>query len=192
MAEIIGENDKKYLLMLARKTIEMKEKKIWLSSNQIEELSNNLKQKKGGFVTLNLDNNLRGCIGYILPLFPLYHTIIENAYNAAYSDPRFEPVTEEEVDKLHIEISVLSVPEKMVYNNAEELLEKLNPLKDGVIIKKGFYSSTFLPQVWEQIPEKEIFMSHLCLKAGLNGNEWEKGKLEVETYHADVFEEGRD
>ena len=188
MSEIRNE-DKNFLLELARKTIGKKQKKIWLTEEEIKNLPTELKEKKGGFVTLEINNNLRGCIGYILPMYPLYHTVIDNAYNAAYSDPRFPPVSNAEISKLHIEISVLSIPEKLEYKSSIDLLEKLVPLKDGVIIKKGFYSSTFLPQVWEQLPDKKEFLQHLCMKAGLGANEWEKGDLEVEIYHADVFHE---
>ena len=190
MTTTIGSNDKKFLLETARQTIERREKKIWLSKEQVENLSYDMKVKKGGFVTLTINGNLRGCIGYILPMYPLYHTVIDNAYNAAYSDPRFPPVTKAEMEKLHIEISVLSVPEKLEYTSSQDLLEKLQPLKDGVILKKGFYSSTFLPQVWEQLPDKKEFLQHLCMKAGLGPDEWEEGFLEVEIYHAEVFEEG--
>jgi AmmeMemoRadiSam system protein A len=186
---MLDKDEKKTLLSLARKTICKKEKKIWLSNLEIDLLSDNLKEKRGGFVTLYINNNLRGCIGYILPIFPLYETVIENAYNAAYSDPRFPPISENEIEKIHIEISILSIPEKLNYNNASELLNKLNPLNDGVIIKRGYHSATFLPQVWEQIPDKKEFLQHLCMKAGLSLNEWENGTLEVEIYHAEVFEE---
>ncbi|OHD11299.1 MAG: hypothetical protein A2086_12965 [Spirochaetes bacterium GWD1_27_9] len=185
----ISENDRIFLLQLARKTIEKKEKKIWLSDEDINKLNPILKEKRGGFVTLHKDKRLRGCIGYILPMFPLYQTVIENAYNAAYGDPRFPQVKSDEIKNLNIEISILSVPEELVYKGAEDLLEKLKPNEDGVIIKKGFYSATFLPQVWEELANKEEFLEHLCLKAGLSPNEWKKGNLEVEIYHAEAFRE---
>ena len=185
----IEDKDRKFLIELARKTINKKKKNNLLTTLEINNLAPVLKEKRGCFVTLTKNNNLRGCIGYILPISPLYQAVIDNAYNAAYSDPRFSPVTEDEIKDLHIEISVLTVPKKLVYEDDDDLLKKLTPLKDGVIIKKGFYNSTFLPQVWEQLPEKENFLNHLCLKAGLKPNEWISGSVEVETYRAEVFEE---
>ncbi len=185
----IESNDRTFLLKLARKVIEQNSKNDIIPSKEIDQLSPVLKEKRGCFVTLTKNHNLRGCIGYILPIAPLYKAVIDNAYSAAFSDPRFPPVSKDEANNLHLEISVLSVPEKLDYNGKEDLLKKLIPLKDGVIIKKGFNSATFLPQVWEQLPKKEDFLGHLCLKAGLSPNEWEKGTLEIEIYHAEVFEE---
>ncbi len=186
----IEQKDRTFLLKLARKTIQQKNKDNILTSAEINELSSVLKENRGCFVTLTKNNHdLRGCIGYILPIAPLYKAVIDNAYSAAFSDPRFPPVSGDEIDDLHLEISVLTVPEKLDYNGKADLLKKLEPLKDGVIIKKSFFSATFLPQVWEQLPEKEDFLDHLCLKAGMNPNEWEKGTLEIEIYHAEVFEE---
>lgn len=185
----IGSNDRTFLLKLARKVIEQESKNDVITSKEIDQLSPVLKEKRGCFVTLTKHHNLRGCIGYILPIAPLYKAVIDNAFSAAFSDPRFPPVSKEEVSSLHLEISVLSVPQKLDYSSKDDLLNKLIPLKDGVIIKKGFYSATFLPQVWEQLPKKEDFLGHLCLKAGLSPNEWEKGTLEIEIYHAEVFEE---
>lgn len=186
----IKKSDKIFLLKLARKTIQQKNKGGILSSEEINKMSPVLKENRGCFVTLTKKNHdLRGCIGYILPIASLYKAVIDNAYSAAFSDPRFPPVSANEIDDLHLEISVLTVPEKLDYNGKSDLLKKLEPLKDGVILKKGFYSATFLPQVWEQLPGKEDFLGHLCIKAGLNPDEWEKGTLEIEIYHAEVFEE---
>lgn len=178
-----------FLLKLARKTIEKKATKDILTLQEVHSLDDALKERRGCFVTLTMNDTLRGCIGYILPVSPLYQAIIENAYNAAYSDPRFSPVKLEEVKDLHVEISLLTVPEKIDYDDEEDLLKKLNPEKDGVIVRKGFHSATFLPQVWEQLPKKEDFLSHLCLKAGLKPNEWATAAMDVEVYNAEVFEE---
>ena len=185
----IENKDRDFLLKLARKTIEKKAKNNILTSEEINNLSPILKEKRGCFVTITKNSNLRGCIGYILPVLPLYKAVIDNAYNAAYSDPRFSPVTFNKIKELHLEISVLSVPSRLSYDGKEDLLKKLAPLQDGVIIKKGFKSATFLPQVWEQLPVKENFLTHLCVKAGLNSNEWITDALEVETYRAEVFED---
>lgn len=148
-----------------------------------------LKEKRGVFVSLHIDHQLRGCIGNIQPVYELEDGIKENARNAAFEDPRFEPLSKEEFDGIEIEISVLTVPKVLKYSDAEDLLRKLTPLKDGVIIRKGPYCATYLPQVWEQVPDKEMFLSSLCQKAGLEFDEWKDGLLEVSTYQAEVFKE---
>jgi len=186
---MISENDKSFLLKLARKAIQSKSQDNLLTEEEINNLNPLLKEKRGCFVTLNKNGNLRGCIGYILPVEPLYKAVMINAYNAAYGDPRFPKVDESEYNDLHIEISILTVPKKLEYESTQDILNKLTPLKDGVVIKKTFRSATFLPQVWEQLPQKEDFLSHLCLKAGLKPDEWVRSTLEIETYQVEAFEE---
>ena len=112
-----------------------------------------------------------------------------NAINAAFRDPRFRPLSREEWKNVKIEISILTDPKQLSYFDAGDLLKKLRPDVDGVIIKKGYHQSTFLPQVWEQLPKKEDFLTHLCLKAGLGGDAWNKGDLDVSTYQVQAFEE---
>jgi AmmeMemoRadiSam system protein A len=185
----ISTANRKYLLDLARNTIISRSKKVLLTEKEISNLPDELKENRGCFVTLTINKQLRGCIGYILPISPLYQTVIENAYNAAYGDPRFSPVKKDEIEKLNIEISVLTIPEKVKYCDKNDLLCKINSLEDGIIIKKGFSGATFLPQVWEQLPNKEEFLNQLCLKAGLCFNEWENGSLDVEKYNVEAFEE---
>jgi AmmeMemoRadiSam system protein A len=189
MSNQINDKNRTLLLKIARKTITKKSKQNILTPEEIENLDDILKKKRGCFVTLNKNNNLRGCIGYILPVEPLYKAVIDNAYSAAFSDPRFPPVSGNEVDDLHIDISVLTVPAKLDYKNKDDLLEKLKPLEDGVIVKGGFSCATFLPQVWEQLPDKEEFLGHLCMKAGLSPDAWKNGDLDIEIYNAEVFEE---
>ncbi len=184
-----SEKDREFLINLARMTIQSKNKEGIILDSEAQSINSSLKEKRGAFVTLNKNGNLRGCIGYILPMLPLYQTVIENSYNAAFKDPRFAPVTMEELKDIKIEISILTLPKKVQYNGGDDLLAKLNPNKDGVIIKKGFYSATFLPQVWEQLPKREDFLSHLCAKAGLEPNQWQKGDLDVEVYNAIILEE---
>jgi AmmeMemoRadiSam system protein A len=132
-------------------------------------------EKLATFVTLFVNNNLRGCIGSILPVRDIYKDVSINAINAAFFDPRFNPLTESELkkveDDLEIEISILT-PMKKFNGSIKEWLEFLKKEKPGVFIKKGFYSSTFLPDVWEDIPDEILFMNHLALKAGLRPEEW--------------------
>jgi len=185
----LTEEEGRYLLSFARKTIEQKIFNLG-AQLELESLdSNTFSEKRGTFVTLTIDSGLRGCIGNIVPQESLLDGVKANAINAAFRDPRFEPLSEKEWEKVKIEISILTDPKPLDYSNRRDLLEKMKPGSDGVILKKGYNQATFLPQVWEQLPEKKEFLTHLCLKAGLDGNEWEKGKLEVSTYQAQAFEE---
>jgi AmmeMemoRadiSam system protein A len=138
--------------------------------------------KKACFVTLTQDNELRGCIGSLEARQELWQDIIENTLNAAFKDPRFLPLSYYELDKIKIEISILTTTKRLNFKNEKELLSKINK-KMGLILKKSFYSSTFLPQVWEEIPDKTEFLEHLSIKAGLNKDDWkdaEIGYYEVE------------
>lgn len=177
----------KYLLNLARYTI-ARELEIDFEE-PISPIEKILKEKRGVFVTLEIDGGLRGCIGNILPVYPLEEAVERNAVNAAFGDPRFTPLTRAEFVSVEIEISVLSVPEKLEYKSADDLLVKLKPLKDGVVIKKGGYEATYLPQVWEELRDKEMFLGSLCAKAGLAMDEWRKGDLEVSIYNVELFKE---
>lgn len=147
-----------------------------------------LQEKAGTFVTLTMDGELRGCIGSLSAEEPIAISVRRNALNAAFHDPRFSPLSSEEAGTVNVEVSVLSDPEPLEYKNAQDLLAKLNPNADGVIIQKGLARATFLPQVWHQLPEKEVFLAHLCNKAGLPENCWEEGGLKVYTYQVQYFE----
>ena len=177
-----------YLLSVARKTIEAK-----LFNNDISKEENiaaeKYLEKRGAFVTLTVNGNLRGCIGHIIPQESLIEGIRINAINAAFEDPRFPPLSKKEWDKVKVEISILTEPELLEYSGSDDLLGKLSPGVDGVILKKGYAQATFLPQVWDQLPDKAEFLTHLCMKAGMSGSEWKKGGLTVYTYQVQAFEE---
>ena len=175
--------EQEFLLKSAKNAILNYPKTTSPDSNK---LSSALKEKRGVFVTLTINGQLRGCIGTIEPIMPLYEAVIKNAANAAYSDPRFPPLTKEEAGKLAIEISVLTEPIKLDYIDAVDLLKKLNH-DLGIIIKKGFATATFLPQVWEQLPDKEQFLANLCLKANLSPEAWKDSSIEVYTYEVEKF-----
>lgn len=185
----LTEDEGKYLLALARRTIEQAlfDKKEQKESDADQ--SAKFFEERGTFVTLTTGGKLRGCIGHIIPQESLIEGIRVNAINAAFRDPRFPALTKDEWKRVKIEISILTDPKPLAYSDANDLLKKLRPDVDGLIIKKDFYQATFLPQVWEQLPKKEEFLTHLCLKAGLGGNEWRKGDLEVSTYQVQAFEE---
>lgn len=141
------------------------------------------------FVTLKIDHRLRGCIGTLTASAPLAEGVRENTLSAALRDPRFSPLSRAELDPVRIEVSVLSNPAPLSYTDADDLLGKLKPGQDGVVIQKESAGATFLPQVWEQLPRPEQFLSHLCLKAGLAADQWRDGTLEVRVYQVQSFEE---
>ena len=119
------------------------------------------------FVTLELDGILRGCIGSIIAHKPLIKDLLHNAHAAAFSDPRFPALTLNEYNRITIGVSLLSKPERIEFETEEELLEELTPAVDGLIIRDGNFQSVFLPDVWEQLPDKQEFIEQLKLKAGL-------------------------
>jgi AmmeMemoRadiSam system protein A len=151
-----------------------------------------LKKPGAVFVTITLDGKLKGCIGHLVPIMPLYRSIIDNAVNAAFKDPRFMPLMPGEKERIRIEISVIGASERLDYIDADDLLSKLQPPRDGVTISKGFHKATYLPQVWEELTDKEGFMCSLCIKAGLEPYAWKNDKLVVETYRVEKFEEKQD
>ncbi len=170
---------RQFLLKLARQTLEH-----YFSTGKVIEVDvtdKELLEKRGTFVTLHKNGELRGCIGHIEPVQEIYKDVIENALAAAFEDNRFLPLKKEEMGNIEIEISVLTQPQKLTYASTDDLLNKLHPLRDGIIIRKGRYGATYLPQVWEDLSDKTEFLSSLCLKAGLPADEWRNGQLEVLT-----------
>ncbi|MGD2269594.1 MAG: AmmeMemoRadiSam system protein B [Desulfobacterales bacterium] len=155
-----------------------------------KDLENPCFQKRcGTFVTLKKDGRLRGCIGNILANCSVVEGVKKNAIKAAFHDPRFAPLQPDELAQVHISVSILTEPQPLAYSNSSELPARLRPHVDGVIIRKADAAATFLPQVWQQLPKPEKFLSHLCQKAGMPPSEWQKSKLEVWTYQVQYFEE---
>jgi len=153
------------------------------------DLSPKLSESKGCFVTLTENGELRGCIGYLQPLEALYQAVADNARNAATRDPRFPSVRPGEVSKIKIEISVLTQPQPLSFNSPEDLLKKLEPDEDGVVLQIGSRQATYLPQVWEQIPDKVQFLNQLAQKAGCAPDDWRGKNVSVSIYHAEAFGE---
>ena len=185
----LTEEEGKHLLSVARKTIQeaLSRKKDRKEPDSFA--SSKYSERRGTFVTLTMNGALRGCIGHIIPQESLIEGIRINAVNAAFRDPRFRPLSKNDFEKIKIEISILTEPKPLVYSDANELFMKLRPGIDGVIIKRGFHQATFLPQVWEQLPDKKAFLTQLCLKAGLDGDIWKREKIEVLIYQVQAFEE---
>ena len=144
-------------------------------------------ERHGVFVTLTIDNQLRGCIGSLSAEESVVKGVRGNAVNAAFRDPRFPPLSLAELDRVSIEVSILSEPQTLPYSGATDLLAKLRPGVDGVILSAGYRSATFLPQVWSQLPEPTDFLSHLCLKAGLARDAWRSSSVTVMTYQVQHF-----
>jgi len=149
-------------------------------------LSPALYAERAVFVTLTRHGSLRGCIGTIHPSGPLAAAVADSAYSAAFRDPRFPKLAAEEMGETRIEISVLTPLEPLPVNNREELLVKLQPGADGLLLEDGRYRSTFLPKVWEQLPEPEDFLAHLLAKAGLAVDHWSPS-LRVHRYRTLTF-----
>ena len=149
-----------------------------------------LQLSQGIFVTLNKRGALRGCIGSLIGAEAIVDGVRRHAVNAAFHDSRFSPVEADEVAELQIDISVLTEPESLTYDDGDDLLAKLRPGVDGVILRApGGAGSTFLPQVWEQLPEPKLFLGHLCRKAGLPDAAWVAGRLGIDIYQVQHFEE---
>ena len=189
----LSEDQGRYLTALARRTIaERLGRGHERGADPTDDRTDPALQSRcGTFVTLKIDNRLRGCIGSLDNTTPIVDGVRRNAVQAAFHDPRFSPLTSAEFDQVDIEISVLTQPQPLAYSDADDLLSKLRVNVDGVIIRRGPASATFLPQVWEQLPQPEDFLSHLCLKAGLAASAWRRGDLDVETYQVQYFEEQR-
>jgi len=178
----LDEEEKKYLLKIARQTIEktVDNKK----QPKLKHEYSILKEKRGGFVTLTKNGALRGCIGYIKAMLPLDETIVEMAKAAAFRDPRFPPVEKDEVSQLEIEISVLTPIQEI------EDVEKIEVGKHGIIIERGGYSGLLLPQVATDYGwDLETFLEHTCQKAGLPSDSWKKEGTKIKIFSADIFHE---
>ncbi len=161
--------DKNILLEIAKKAIS-----DTLTGNKslepdIQEHFIELKEKRATFVTLNLHGQLRGCIGSLTPYRSLFDDIVSNAKAAAFNDPRFMPLDIDEFKHIEIEISLLTLPQEVYYQDINDLKNKIRVGVDGVILTLEGRRATFLPSVWEQLSDFDLFFVHLCQKAGLEG-----------------------
>ncbi len=180
MSEALGSELKTYLLGMARQSI--RRSLEGQAKPTVDRPDKILAEKRGVFVTLTLGGHLRGCIGYPLPVKPLGEAVVEMAVAAALEDPRFEPLGIEELDSVRIEISVLSLPRR-VKGPSDVVVGK-----HGIIISKGYRQGLLLPQVpTEYHWDRDTFLSHGCLKAGLDEEEWKKGGVTIEVFTANVF-----
>jgi AmmeMemoRadiSam system protein A len=190
MQEKLTLEEQKTLLHLAREAMECGVRGEALPPLDTSSLSPSLLEEGASFVTLTIRGQLRGCIGSLEPYQSLAQDVREHAIAAAVQDPRFPPVKEHELNGIQIEVSRLTRPVPLQYTDMEDLLSKLCPHVDGVVLRDGpFRRATFLPQVWEKIPDRSDFLSNLCYKMGVDPELWQRKHLEVLTYHVEEFHE---
>jgi AmmeMemoRadiSam system protein A len=181
--------ERTFLLDLARKSLSSVTASGNLPEVTAQDVSPKLAAKKACFVTLTKNGALRGCMGHLMAIEPLHQAVAENARNAALRDPRFPSVQADELDQIRIEISVLTEPQPLSFASPEDLLSKLRPKEDGVLLNIGPRTATFLPQVWAQLPDKAEFLNHLSQKAGCETSAWRGKDVSVSIYQAECFEE---
>ncbi len=178
----LSAEEKRYLLQLARETISAR-----LNQQPLPEakpISENLAMHTGAFVTLNKHKQLRGCIGYVEGIKPLYQAVQDLALSAAFNDPRFPPLSKDELPLIEIEISVLS-PLMPVHD-----ISQIKIGRDGLLVKNGFYEGLLLPQVATEYGwGVETFLSETCLKAGLSPSAWKDPETEIFKFNALIFSE---
>lgn len=181
-SNFLTNDEKKFLLQLARDAIASEAKgEEFLSPGFF---SKTLKKEQGVFVSLHKDGDLRGCIGYIEGIKPIQNSVKEMALSAAFKDPRFPPISLEELESLDIEISVLSPVKKIKY------IEEIEVGKHGLIIEKDFYKGLLLPQVAVEYNwDRESFLQHTCNKAGLPQDAWKDKETKIYLFSAEIFSE---
>jgi len=190
MPEKLTKEEKKILLQIAREAIESAVRGKPLRDLPLATYPPRLQEKGASFVTLTKGGALRGCIGALEPYQPLAADVQEHAVAAALQDFRFPPVSPEELPQIEIEVSRLTLPVPLPYDSPEDLPARLRPGIDGLILRDGWRRATFLPQVWEQLPQPEEFLNHLCMKMGAPADIWRRKMLEAFIYQVEDFHEG--
>lgn len=177
------------LLLLARQSLERGVTRQPLDALDLSTLPEQLSEPGATFVTLTVGGALRGCVGALEAYQPLAEDVREHAVAAALEDYRFPPVSPQELGRIEIEISRLTPPVPLEYERPEDLPKLLQPAVDGVVLREGLRRATFLPQVWEKLPDPREFLGHLCVKMGVDANYWRHHKLQVYTYQVEEFRE---
>jgi hypothetical protein len=186
---MLSEEDGKFLVKLARKAIV-----TYLNEKKIIEIPKDadpkLMEDMGVFVTLNIKNELRGCIGYPEPVMPLLNAVIDAAISAAIRDPRFNPLNPAELDKVHVEVSVLTKPDLIKVDKPVDYINNVEIGQDGLIVESGPYRGLLLPQVATEWGwNKEEFLSNTCMKAGLASDCWLKTDVKIYKFASQIFGE---
>jgi hypothetical protein len=189
MTDHLDPAEQAILLKIARDSLTLSVQGEALPRLQGADLPETLQAKGASFVTLTKQGQLRGCIGALQAYQPLATDVQEHAMAAALQDYRFPPVQPDELSQIEIEVSVLTPRRKLDYETPLDLIRKLRPNVDGVVLQDGIRKATFLPQVWEQLPQPEEFLAHLCQKMGASPTLWQKKHLTVYTYQVQEFHE---
>lgn len=189
LADFLNTEECNLLLKLARQALEFSVRGDPLPEIHLEELPPKLAKNGATFVTLTKAGSLRGCIGTLEPYRPLAIDVQQHTIAAAFNDYRFPNVSLDELSAIEIEISCLTEPKQLRYDSPEKLPEIVRPGVDGVVFRAGSRRATFLPQVWEKLPDAEIFLNQLSIKMGAPPDFWRSGKLIVETYQVQEFHE---
>jgi len=190
MTNQLTDGERQILLKLARDVIRGVLINQKLPLVNLSEYPISLVEPGACFVTITKSGNLRGCVGSIETTQPLIHDVQDRAQAAAFQDYRFPPLTLEEFDQIKIEISYLTPPVKVNYQDPLELSNLIRPELDGLILGYKGRRATFLPQVWEKLPSPELFLDRLCLKMGQDKSLWRREILEAEIYQVEKFVEG--
>ncbi len=185
----LTQSEKQILLQLAREALACAVHGQNFPTLALDELPPALQENGASFVTLTKHGDLRGCIGTLEARQPLAEDVREHAAAAALDDYRFPAVTPSELPDINIEISRLTQPQVLEYTSPEDLMQKLRPGIDGVVLRDNYRRATFLPQVWEHLPEPDQFLDQLCMKMGVQRNYWRCNPLRVETYQVEEFHE---
>lgn len=189
MPDSLTLEERKILLRIAREAIEKAVKGKPIPDLDLECLPERLRNPGATFVTLTKCGALRGCIGTLEAHQPLAIDVQEHAVTAALLDFRFSPLETDELIEIVIGISYLNSPQPLAYQEPEDLVQKIHPRIDGVILRDSQHKATFLPQVWEKICDPVEFLDFLCMKMGLPAGHWRQKELQVYTYQVDEFHE---
>jgi AmmeMemoRadiSam system protein A len=186
-ANEFSKEDREFLLRLAREALQSVAARCDYAP--VGDIPAQLLEPRACFVTLRKAGRLRGCIGNIFPKSPLVEAVISNTVAAATRDSRFAPMDGSEEPFIEVELSILSYPVPVEFATEEELLHKLRPGVDGVVLRIGNANSTFLPKVWEQLPDPREFLGQLSRKAGLDSDAWRGEDVGISVYQAETFSE---
>jgi AmmeMemoRadiSam system protein A len=185
----LSASQRQFLLQLARRTIEAVVRGQPLIEPDPQDLEPPLLAYHACFVTLEKPTGLRGCIGHLIPHEPLFQALMHSARQAALTDPRFSRVQPDELGDIRIEISVLSPLIPLAFKSVPDLLRQVVPSRHGVVLRFGDQTCTFLPQVWEQIPEKADFLDRLAQKGGWDPSSWRDPRAQLSIYEVASFHE---
>lgn len=184
---MFNESQKETLLNLAKASIKHGLETGSPKPVNLDDYEPALREQGACFVTLQINKELRGCIGSLEAYRPLVEDVADNAFAAAFRDPRFSRLTDPEYEQLHYHISVLDKPQPMSFSSEQDLLQQIRPGIDGLVLHDKFNKGTFLPSVWESLPDPEDFLRHLKMKAGLSPNYW-SDTIQVERYTVESIE----